>query len=204
MMKIAKLNSRLKQAGPKPAPEPLRLDLGCGKNKKAGFKGVDSIAFEGVDVVADLRKAWPWPDNSVAEAHCSHTLEHFDAQERVHFLNELYRVLAPGAKCLMIVPYWASGRAYGDPTHKWPPVSEFATLYWRREWRLSQAPHTDAQHNPAGFTCNFEVTGGYALNPEIAARNQEYQQHAINFFKEAASDFVMTMTALKPTTGNGA
>jgi hypothetical protein len=33
----------------------LKLDLGCGKNKKPGFLGVDSRKFDGVDWVADLR-----------------------------------------------------------------------------------------------------------------------------------------------------
>src|SRR5688572_13911022 len=101
----------------------IKLDLGCGPNKKEGFLGVDSIKFKGVDVVFDLATGrWPWKDNSVSEAHASHFVEHLDAKERTHFVNELYRVLKPGATAQIIVPHWASQRAYGDPTHKWPPV----------------------------------------------------------------------------------
>lgn len=159
-----------------PTPElttiPLRLDLGCGGNKRAGFHGVDSIAFAGVDTVLNLTQRamfqpgmiqgelgggkllnqddavfepWPWPDGSVTEAHSSHFVEHLTPVERVHFVNELYRVLKPCRKengtnvegfCTIIVPHWCNMRAYGDPTHQWPPVSEFWSLYLNREWRM--------------------------------------------------------------------
>src|SRR3989304_3239050 len=69
-------------------------------------------------------KPWPWANDSVSEVHCSHTLEHFERRERVHVMNELYRVLIPGGKATIIVPHWASNRSYGDMTHCWPPVSE--------------------------------------------------------------------------------
>lgn len=193
-------------------PSPIRLDLGSGPNGKPGFLHVDHTAFPGVDVVCDLNDPWPWADSSVEEAHSSHCIEHFDAMERVHFLNELYRVLKPGAKCTLIAPHWSSCRAYGDPTHKWPPVSEFAFFYWKKDWRMANAPHSDmypkgiqdhangaktAEMNPHGFNCNFEVTWGYSLNPEVAQRNQEYQQYAMNFLKEAVMDVIATLTAIK-------
>lgn len=174
--------------------EPLRLDLGCGPNKKSGFIGCDQTEFPNVDIVADLNKKWPWRDDSVDEVHCSHTLEHFDAMQRVHFLNELYRVMKLGAKATIITPAWCSCRAYGDPTHKWPPVSEFAYFYWKKEWRMTNAPHTDAQHLPGGFNCNFDVVWGYSLEPGVAARNQEYQQYAMTYLKEAVQDAIATLT----------
>ena len=196
-MKLAKLNSRNRHAGPKPKPQPaqeIKLNLGSGPSKMPGFISVDQIAFPGVDVVTDLNARWPWPDNSISEVHCSHTLEHFDAIERVHFVNELFRVMKPGAKATVITPHWASCRAYGDPTHKFPPCSEFGFFYWKKDWRMAQAPHTDIQHNPKGFTCNFDVVWGYSLEPSVAARNQEYQQFALQFYKEAALDTIATLT----------
>lgn len=207
-MKTLKLNSRNRRLGKPsngsvpvvaaPAPEaPLRIDLGCGPNKKANFIGCDHTAFPGVDVVADLIKRWPWPDSTVEEAHSSHCLEHFDSMERVHFLNELYRVLKPGAKATVITPHWSSCRAYGDPTHKWPPCSEFLWFYLKKEWRMANAPHTDAQHLSWGFNCNFDVQWGYSLEPGVAMRNQEYQQFAITYYKEACQDMIATLTALK-------
>ena len=113
--------------------------------------------------------------------------------ERVFFFNELHRVLKPGAKCTLIVPHWSSCRAYGDPTHQWPPVSEFAWFYLNRPWRDANAPHTDAAVLPGGFKCHFEVTWGYSLEPGVASRNTEYQQHATTYFKEACQDMIATL-----------
>lgn len=173
---------------------PLRIDLGCGKNKREGFIGADRIQFPGVDVVADFKVKWPWPDNSVDEAHASHVLEHFNALERVHFVNELFRVLKPGSKATIIVPHWSSCRAYGDPTHCWPPVSEFAFYYWKKDWRMTQAPHTDSEFFTGGFTCNFDVTWGYSLDQNTLSRNIEYQQFAITHYKEVCQDIMANCT----------
>ncbi len=211
-----------------PAPAPtLRLDLGCGPNPREGFDGVDVLPFDGkVKHVLDLaapvyaplpkgcehlagcfdRKVigyepWPWADGSVAEIHASHFVEHLTALERCHFWNELCRVLAPGAKATIIVPHWASCRAYGDPSHEWPALGEFAWYYLSREWRLgnpakglgANAPHTDVS-NGGPLSCDLEVTWGYCAHQSIALRNQEAQQFAFQFYKESISDMVVTMT----------
>jgi SAM-dependent methyltransferase len=184
------------------APKLLKLDFGCGKNKREGFLGVDSISFPGIDIVHDLTTPWPWDDDSVEEANASHFVEHLDAKQRIHFVNELYRVLIPGGKCQIITPHWASCRAYGDPTHQWPPVSEFWFYYLSREWRMgneekkiaANAPHTDAKFMEGGYNCDFEAAWGYSLHQLIIPRNQEYQQHAIQFWKEACSDTICTLT----------
>jgi SAM-dependent methyltransferase len=168
----------------------LKLDFGCGKTVREGFEGVDIRNF-GQKHVVDLRKKWPWKDGSVDQAHCSHFVEHMKPAERVHFVNELYRVLKPEGECLVITPHWASQRAYGDLTHEWPPVSEFWFFYLKKEWRDVNAPHND------GYTCNFEVTWGYNLHPSIVQRNQEYQQEALQWSKEAAMDTVATFKRLE-------
>lgn len=199
----------------------MRLDLGCGKNKKEGFFGVDIIHFEGVDVVCDLRRNWYvekeadlinmqvplfetgngdsvgeaylFRDNSVDELHCSHFVEHLKAQERITFMNECHRVLVPGGKLTLIAPHWASCRAYGDMTHQWPPVSEFWFYYLSKAWREANAPHDDIEHNPEGYSCDFEATWGYGINPSIQTRNQEFQQFALANYKEAITDLYATL-----------
>ena len=169
--------------------EPIRLDIGCGKNKKPGHIGVDTIKFDGVDLLLDAGKEkWPYEDGAVTEIHASHFLEHLEAYERIHFVNECYRVLIPKGKVTLVTPHWASQRAYGDLTHKWPPVSEMWFYYLSKEWRAVNAPHNDK------YECDFECTWGYSMHPSLNVRNAEYQQHAISFWKEAVSDMVATMT----------
>ncbi len=171
-----------------------KLDLGCGKNKKEGFEGVDSIAFEGVDHVVDLSVLpWPWEDGSVDELHSSHVIEHIPARERIAFMNECYRILVPGGKMTLIAPHWASCRAYGDMTHVWPPVSEFWFYYLSKEWRSANCPHDDVEHNPTGYSCDFGATWGYGVNPALQTRNQEFQQFALANYKEAITDLYATL-----------
>lgn len=176
---------------------PFKLDIGCGKKKQPNFVGIDLIPFDGVDHVFNAgRDKWPFDDGCVDEAYTSHFVEHLTALERVHFCNELYRVMKPGAKCTLIVPHWSSARAYGDPTHQWPPVSEFWFYYLSRKWRLDDgnAPHTDASNWEHGYSCDFECTWGYGMHPTLHARNTEYQQFALNFYKEAVQDIHATLT----------
>ena len=166
----------------------MKLDLGAGKRKKEGFIGVDSRPFEGVDQVADLTKPWPWDHNSVDEVHCSHMLEHLTPKERIHFANELFRVLKPGAKATIITPHFGSVRAYGDLTHQWPPVVSFWYLYLNAAWRKENAPHNDE------YTCDFDHGYGFGLHPTVQIRNQEYQNYAVVHLLEGAQDLYVTLT----------
>lgn len=167
--------------------ELIKLDLGCGKSKREGYIGVDTRAFEGVDQVVDLREPWPWEAESVSDVHCSHFVEHLNAKERIHFVNELYRVLTPGGTVTLITPHWASNRAYGDLTHQWPPVSEMWFYYLDKGWREANAPHNDF------YTCDFLVTWGYGMRQDLQVRNPEYQQYAFQNYKEAIADMMATM-----------
>lgn len=177
--------------------QPIKLDFGCGPNKQVGFLGVDSISFPGVDVVLNVgTDKWPWEDDSVDEAYASHFLEHLtnlnEKWERTHFFNELHRVLKKGAKCTLIFPHWASNRYYGDPTHK-EPFSEMGFYYLSKEWRSTQAPHTDIKFFEKGYSCDFEATWGYSMKPELLSRNQDYQNFALSNYKEAAQDIHATI-----------
>lgn len=190
----ANINASTAPDAPPAAPK-IKIDFGCGPNKKEGFVGVDRIAFPGVDHVVDLAGAAPWPfePESVEEAQASHFVEHLDAIERIAFFNNLYRVLVPKGKALIITPHWCASRAYGDPTHKWPPVAEFGWFYLEKEWRMKNAPHTDREHWPLGYDCDFAATWGYGMNPSLQTRNVEFQQMALNYYKEAAQDMHATL-----------
>jgi len=169
--------------------KPVKLDLGCGKNKKEGFTGVDSRAFDGVDTVCNLgAETWPWETDSVDEVHCSHMVEHLKPMERIHFANELHRVLKPQAKAQIITPHYASVRAYGDLTHEWPPVVTFWYLYLNAEWRKVNAPHNDR------YTCDFDHGYGFGLHPTVQLRNMEYQNYAVIHLLEGAQDLLVTLT----------
>lgn len=176
-------------------PQLLKVDFGCGPNTREGFVGVDSIPFDGVKYVFDAaHDTWPFEDNSIDEANASHFLEHLDQPERIVFLNTLWDKLKNGGKATIICPHWCSQRAYGDPTHKWPPLGYFFFLYLLENWRESNAPHSDAKHLDWGYRCNFESTSGVTIDPEVQAWNPERQQYAMKFLIEATPDIIVTIT----------
>jgi hypothetical protein len=172
-----------------------KIDIGCGTKKQKGFIGLDKISFPGVDYVLNIGvDRWPFEDGSVTEAYTSHFVEHLTAVERIHFCNELYRVLAKDGKCTLIVPHWSSSRAFGDPTHQWPPMGEFWFMYLAKKWRDENAPHTDADNWEQGYKCDFEVTWGYGMSPILLSRNAEFQQFAVNFYRESVYDIHASLT----------
>lgn len=96
--------------------EGLRIDLGCGRYKRAGFIGVDKFSVVQPDVVCDFEKEkLPFEDSSVSEIYSSHVFEHIHDIQSV--MNEVHRVMAPDGLLTIRVPYWTSEGAYRDPTH---------------------------------------------------------------------------------------
>ena len=92
----------------------LRLNLGCCDRVIPGFVGVD-IAPP-ADVIADLTLPWPWPDSSVDEVRAHDVFEHLP--NRIHTMNELWRVLKPGGQATIEVPSAVKGAGFAqDPTH---------------------------------------------------------------------------------------
>lgn len=167
----------------------VKLDLGCGANKKEGYTGVDKAQIEGVDVVWDLRVSpWPFENESVDEVRCSHFFEHLTGEERILFMNELQRILKVGGKAEVICPYYSSMRAVQDPTHKWPPVCEASFLYFNKEWR-------DQNHlSHYGIEADFDFTYGYVLAPELQMRADEYRNFAFGHYLNSITDCQINLT----------
>lgn len=165
----------------------VKLDLGCGPNKREGFLGVDALGFSGVDVVLDLTKDWPWAEGSVDEVHSSHFVEHLTGPQRVAFANKLWDVLKVGGTATIIVPHWTNACAYGDPTHQWPPMSEWWPFYLNQPWRKANAPHTD-------YRCHFDFVTAFSFDERVNGWNQERRMYAANHYLNAARDMHITLT----------
>lgn len=111
----------------------MKLNLGCGQHRQAGFVHVDREGEP--DVRHDLEMfPWPWPDSSVEEVLLSHVLEHLGQVPAVFFgiMQELYRVCEPQAIVQIIVPHPRHDHFLGDPTHVRPITREVLSLFSRR------------------------------------------------------------------------
>jgi ubiquinone/menaquinone biosynthesis C-methylase UbiE len=93
-----------------------KLNLGCGKDIRAGYVNLDSARLSGVDVVHDLNTLpLPFPDGEFDEILAKDVLEHVDS---VAVLRDLHRIMAPGALLHVQVPHFSSAANYVDPTHR--------------------------------------------------------------------------------------
>lgn len=71
------------------------------------------------DVVTDLSQRWPWDDSTVEDVKAFDIIEHLP--DRIFTMNELHRVLKPGARAHIEVPDALRGAGFiQDPTHKTP------------------------------------------------------------------------------------
>jgi len=118
----------------------MKLNLGASDRRIDGFISVD-IAPP-ADQIVDLAWHWPWPDSSVDEVLAYDVCEHIVDMSgplsnellarargyvarhsigRVHFMNELHRVMKPGARATIETPDASRGVGYWqDPTHVSP------------------------------------------------------------------------------------
>ena len=94
-----------------------KLDLGCGNDKAEGCIGIDKYRYSCVDVVRDIDiHGLPFDSDSIDEVRAFHFLEH--CRDLIFVMNEIWRVLKSGARCIIRVPCIEVGTgAFRDPTH---------------------------------------------------------------------------------------
>jgi predicted SAM-dependent methyltransferase len=140
---------------------PLKLNLGCGPNRKDGWVNVD-LFHSRADLQLDLRAPWPFPDNSVSYIYSEHLFEHFEFHVEVpHFLREALRVLEPGGFFDVAVPDTVPLlKSYGDPS----------APYW--SIALARGFHPGCQTQLERINYHFRQNGKhkYAWDAETLAR----------------------------------
>lgn len=95
----------------------VRLNLGAGRDARAGYLNVDRVKSEQVDVVVDLdRFPYPWDDNSVEAILMHHVLEHVGDVHAV--MDELWRILAVKGILEVYVPHFSHFQALTHPEHQ--------------------------------------------------------------------------------------
>lgn len=98
----------------------MKLNLGCGFDKREGWLNVDNFAACEPDQFLEI-EATPWdlPSDAFDHVLMKHVLEHVGAEFSVFaaVMRELYRVTAPGGLVEIHVPHVRHDTFWSDPTH---------------------------------------------------------------------------------------
>lgn len=142
----------------------LRLDIGCGANKQAGWFGIDMQPLPGVDLVHDIMVyPWPLPDECALTAVASHLVEHIPPHNFgfIKFMNEVWRLLKPGGQFAIVTPHGWSAGYLQDPTHC-NPCNENTWAYFDPEhpsgfWQFYQPKPWKVEFLSWDYSANIEV-----------------------------------------------
>jgi SAM-dependent methyltransferase len=94
-----------------------KLDLGCGKNKKENYIGIDISPDADADIIHDLNLfPYPFKNDEFDYINIDNVIEHLDNVVKV--LEELHRISKNGANIRIVAPFFRSYYSYIDPTHK--------------------------------------------------------------------------------------
>ena len=95
----------------------LKLNLGCGGKYLDGYVNCDVLANVKADRHFDLNQPpYPFQTDTVDEIWMDNVLEHLD--DLLPVMGEMHRILRPGGRFKVLVPYAKSDWALQDPTHK--------------------------------------------------------------------------------------
>jgi SAM-dependent methyltransferase len=109
------------------------LDLGCGPNKHQGCTGIDHYQFEGVDIVRSLTRGLPFANSTVEGVIAQHILEHFDGEDLIFIVEEIWRVCKPDSRVYIEVPGLGSPNCGKDFTHKKKDWDEWSFQMWEKK-----------------------------------------------------------------------
>lgn len=187
-----------------------KLDLACGQSPKDGFEGVDLHAPNAMHRIDLSVYPWPFEDNSVAEIHCSHYIEHIyagyvdnkgtpcleghpEAKDALFkFFDECYRILIPGGWLEVITPSARSHRGFQDPTHRRFIVGETFSYLWA-EWRkANRLDHYKVD-------CDFGGNLNFSTTSELQAKHPDAQAIPINHYWNTVHDWIARLQAFKPS-----
>jgi len=158
----------------------LLVNFGCGPSPLAGWINVDIARWPGVQIIWDLRRGLPFPNESCTAVFGEHVIEHVRKGDAERLLRECHRVLQKDGVLRLSTP--DAGRylrSYaGDGEFLRHPA--FAETFETPLDRVNQMMREDGQHHwvydgeslmlllkKIGFTSVVEQQFGQSIHPKM-------------------------------------
>lgn len=130
------------------------LNLGAGNKLIDGAVNHDQVKHRPeIDIVWDLNVLpWPWKDESFDFVVVRAVLEHLQ-MTLFQSMDECWRLLRPGGKVYLKIPYWRHDHSFADPSHYWQfsletvhffdpetRIGRAYQFYPHRKWKIIKGP----------------------------------------------------------------
>ncbi len=172
-----------------PAPEGLRLNLGCGRDIRPGWVNIDCVPLPGVDHVVDFdgKPVFPFADDAVARSDGSHVIEHL--ADPLPFMAELWRVTRPGGLAEFRCPYGSTDDADEDPTH--------VRRMFQGSWGYFGQPHY--WRADYGYRGDWQpVSVRLLIFPELSGCTDRELASMVRFQRNVVAEMVAVLRCVKP------
>ena len=186
----------------------LRLNLGCGFDKKAGWINVDKNSLSEPDQIVDLESTpWPWPDSSIAEIQMRHVLEHLGetTESYLSIIREIWRICRPGALVRIVVPHPRHDHFLNDPTHVRPITVQGLEMFSQK--RNQEWVRKGFSNTPLGLQIgvDFEIVS-FDVVPDEPWRGRLKRgeikspqlQQAMHMYANVIMETTIVMQTIKP------
>ena len=183
----------------------MKLNIGCGNNKKAGYVNIDVEPACNPDQVLDIcQTPWPFPESSVEEIVLCHVLEHVGRtpEEFKSILRELYRVLQPDGLLKITVPHPSHDTFSADSTHVRPITIDGFRMFSKALNEQWQQAGSSATPLALYWNIDFEITEvRIDVDKDFAswakANGIKVTTHALRYYRNAIRDLYFEAKAVK-------
>jgi hypothetical protein len=122
------------------------------------------------------------PPGRVRQLDCINVLQYVPGWRRVPIWNEWQRLLVPGGRAQVVVPYYSHMQAFAHPQTEWPPMSEFSFMFLDKVWR-NASPARAVEDLECDLVIESMAT---EMDAMYATRTQEWKDEALRWFLNCA------------------
>lgn len=143
----------------------MKLNIGSGHKRYDGFANIDDDTSCNPDYLIhldDVNLVLPFEDNSIEEIRAYHILEHI-GDGFIRLMQEMYRIMEPGAILDIKVPSPWSDVAIIDVTHRRPLLPESFRLFSKKFNQLEIERGGSSSTLGLKYNVDFELVSYYTV-----------------------------------------